>query len=365
MHIKQKIIRGIANLIFSTKKAEFAHTRLTFLVFTGTAGKTTTRDAVVYALKKLNIPVYSNHVGYTNELGVILSTLGYTTFSFKNPRAIFALFRKKVRQEGFICIELGADFYEDIHWFLKKFTPFAVFVSGVATESWSRDVEKINGERSSLIRSIPASGFVFYNKDDKSSRELVEKNSSVAEKVPYLPIDFNRFVFEPQMNAVRATRAFLQKVFPHHASKTADLFADYQFSHNRLQFHRAQNGATILEDSYKATPLCTEWFLRTSLKNPAHKRILVVTEMRPLTIQREHFYSALGALTKEFDICYFVGPKKYFDILKIKNPTAKLLDPKNYTEAAQEILRSSGPDDCIFLKGSFRYHLDSLRSLLT
>jgi UDP-N-acetylmuramyl pentapeptide synthase len=403
MPTQQIINRAIANLFFFFKRKEFRAARLKFLVFTGTVGKTTLRDTVAYALEKMVIPVYSNKLGYSNELGILLTVLGFSDFSLRNPLSILHLFKKKVPQEGFVCIELGADFYKDIPWFLKKFTPYAVFLSGVTNESWSGDINEVFEDRRSLLEKVPASGFIIHNNDDLAVLELVRKSKVVGQissfsldkksladvvteewiKNIYVSGDNKsenitirirdeehnlilvKSLFEPQVYGLLAVYAFIKNIFPERIDELDGIFKDYQFSQNRLQILKAKNGALIIEDSYKATPLCTDWFLGMSANIKAGKRILVLTEIRPLTINVQQHYLQLAKKIQLFQQVYFLGPHKYFDILSQLTPKLKKLDINDYEVAAKEILQNSSTGDLILLKGSFRYRLESLRNLLT
>jgi len=75
---------------------------------------------VAFTLKSLGLLVHSNNAGYSNELGIIISAIGFTNFSPKSLPDWFKLLSKKIEPNQFICIELGADFYPDIGWFLKN-----------------------------------------------------------------------------------------------------------------------------------------------------------------------------------------------------------------------------------------------------
>ncbi len=403
MSTQQIITRTIASLVFFLKKKEFKTSKLKFLVFTGTVGKTTLRDSLAYTLDKMGIPVYSNQLGYSNELGILLTILGFSNFSVRNPLSFIRLLKKKIPNEGFVCIELGADFYKDIPWFLKKFTPFVVFISGITNESWSGDTKEIFEDRKNLLQSVPESGNVIYNLDDFAIVNLVKKSRIVAstssfslekrsqvdvvveewsksifshdiknpEKVVLKigeresSLVFSNPIFEPQVYAVLSTYTFIQKVFPEHVDELPGIFKDYHFSKNRLQISKAKNGALIIEDSYKATPLCTNWFLDMSTNIKATKRILVVTEIRPLTINVQQHYLELAKKIRLFQLVYFLGPQEYFDILKQLNPKLKKIDISDFEATAKEILQNSSPEDLILIKGSFRYKLESLRGLLT
>lgn len=406
MPIKQLLTRAVANIIFLLKKRELKTANLKFLIFTGTVGKTTLRDAVTYSLKESNIPVKSNKLGYSNELGILLTIFGYSEFSFKNPLTWLDLLKKKVPKNEFICIELGADFYKDIKWFLKKFTPFAVFISGIANNSWSRNIKEIFKERKHLLESVPKSGFIFYNLDDFPNRRLIQKSNTAAKIINFslnngvnteiflnkwskniftknsseifynkenivftvkqikIKLLMHRPVFKPQIYGIFASFAFIQQICPNKISKLKNKFENYRFSKDRLQIFKAKNSALIIEDSYKATPYCTYWFLKMSKQILARKKILIITEMRPLTLNTGYFYLKLANKIKFADYVYFLGPKKYFNVLKKSYPQIKHLREKNYINAAEEILKNSSSNDLILLKGSFRYHLNKLRNFL-
>jgi UDP-N-acetylmuramyl pentapeptide synthase len=404
---QQLLTRILANTLFFLKRREFKAAKFKFLIFTGTVGKTTLREAVTYALRELGIPVESNNLGYSNELGVLLTTLGYSELSLKNPLTWFSLLNKKLPTERFICIELGADFYRDIKWFLKRFNPFAVFISGITKDSWSRDVREVFEERKRLLEATSQSGFIFYNLDDPATVELIQKSNTSTETVSFsLDISKNaavvldawsknifarpiteifeekeriifivervrvelllhRSIFEPQVYAILATFAFIQRIFPNRIGELKKRFENYEFSKDRLQMFKAKNNALIIEDSYKATPLCTYWFLDMSARISAKKKILILTEMRPLTFKVSDFYSKLANKVKCAELVYFLGPNKYLHVLQKIRPQVKHLDMNNYRVTANEILKNSSKGDLILLKGSSRYQLRNLRNLLT
>jgi UDP-N-acetylmuramyl pentapeptide synthase len=405
MSAKQIIIRGIASIVFLIKRKEFKTSNLKFLVFTGTVGKTTLRDAMAHTLKGLGIPVFSNKLGYSNELGILLTAMEVQKFSLKNPTDWLNLLKRKVPKEGFVCVELGADFYKDISWFLKRFTPFAVFISSVASEVWSKNMISISHGRQLLLEKIPKSGFVIYNLDDFETVDLIKKSNTLAKAISFslgkigsdntlmgwsknvyskninkifeaderidLRVgkkEFNfllkRSVFEPQIYAILAAFSFIHNIFPSRLKELPNLFKNYKFSTNRLQFFKAKNGALIIEDSYKTIPFSSYWFIDMSKSVIAKKRILVTTEMRPLNFKIEYFYNKLAQKLIHMDLIYFLGPEKYFKILKKDNLKIKRVNVSDYPRIAEEIIKNSSANDLILLNGSYRYGLESIRKLL-
>lgn len=406
MPFEQIISRILANAFFLLKKNRLKNNRAKFLVFTGTVGKTTLRDVAAYALKEAGFRVQSNRLGYTNELGIILSALGLANnFSFKKISSWKKLLAPSNADNDFILIELGADFYRDINWFLDKFSPFAVFLSGIAAQSWSENINVIAAERKKLLENVPANGCVIYNLDDDQIKNLILKNKVKAKKISFslenknatiytgyrtktilsqsfllnkriteqinirfesdeLIFKFSRPLFDPQVYGLMSAIGFLKFLSANFSSSFIEKIEHCGFSSERLQMHFAKNGALIIEDSYKATPLCTFWFLEISEKIKARKKILIITEMRPLRINAKKYYCLLAQKIDFADEIYFLGPRKIFNLVSKLNQKIKLIAPFQYGAIAEKIKKSSVQGDIILLKGSWRYHLNQIRDLL-
>ena len=175
----------IANIIFRIKRKGFRSPQVKLLIFTGTVGKTTLRDAVAFGLKSKGYKVESNNLGYSNEVGILLTILGVEKFSAKNLYDWLKVIRARINEEKFACVELGADFYRDIPWFLKRLKPTAVFISGIAEKDWTDKAESISNDRKKLLRSVPKSGFIVYNVDDSPTKRLVEISGIKAKKTTF------------------------------------------------------------------------------------------------------------------------------------------------------------------------------------
>ena len=396
--------RLIANVIFGVKRKELRNPKIKFLVFTGTVGKTTLRDAVVFGLKKQGYRVESNDLGYSNEVGVLLTTLGIERFSVINFRHWLKVLRAQINEEKFVCVELGADFYRDIPWFLRRFTPTAVFISGVSEEDWVVKAENVTNDRKKLLDSVPKSGFIIYNIDDPPTKRLVERSNISAHKITFslenqdatlyakswsknifsLPlrealnkkelieiiysdrpytIFSSKPLFEPQIYAIFAALSFIATINGKRISE--GIFDEYKFAPQRLQFSRAKNGAVILEDSYKATPLCTFWFLKAAANTQAQKKILFITEMRPLTLNQNFFYEQLADLVRFAEKVYFLGPAEHWRQIASINKGFLHINVAEYSAVAKRVLQETDKNSLILLKGSFRYHLDYLKQLLS
>ena len=408
MFAQKYFIRGIASLIYTIKRRELRNPQLKLLVFTGTSGKTTTRDAVVFGLRALGERVESNHVGYSNELGILLTAFGIPEASLKNFSTWKKILQHRLTQDTYVCVESGADFADDLPWLLRRFIPHAVFVSGVTHEAWAGDLERTARQRRRLLRTVPKNGLIVYHADDEAlaediraarpkaatksvtlnpmnpadvaltnwsykmyslpAEDLYEAKDNIViqddQSHTRLPIQLNRALFEPQILALLMTYAFLITRFPDAPERLAGVFDQYTFSHNRLQLSQARSGALIIEDSYKATPFCTTWLLERAQLIHAKRKILVLSELRPLETNIDTIYQRIGELTRSFDEVYFVGPVRFFEELKKSNPAARHIEDAADEHFVSQLAHDTRRGDAIFLKGSFRYHLDELRAKL-
>lgn len=399
--------RFLAEIFYFLKKKALSKNQIKFLVFTGTVGKTTTRHAVAYALKKAGFEVESGPWGYTNEAGIILSIFGIYNFSFWSLSSWRSFLKARISSEKFVCIELGADFRKDIDWFLKKFRPFAVFINGLSQEEWSRDIQEVLIDKQKILESVPENGFIFFNADDYLIKSLVKKSKivsslesiSLKEKqasihllewsnlLKTIPVEkilkyrekillnvrgkkikfyFPYPLFEPQIYALASGIGFIDIVLKKNTlgQNLEDLFKDYVFPPQRLKICYARNGALIIEDSYKSTPHCLNYCLEMVKKIKARKKIIVLTEMHPLRMNIKKIYSKIGESLNFAYKVYFLGRNSIFHCLRNNMAKVEKIENSGFENLAREIFSISSRKDVILLKGAARYQLSKLKNLL-
>jgi UDP-N-acetylmuramyl pentapeptide synthase len=350
MSFQQIIIRAIANAIYLLRRRAIRQAPIRWVVCTGTSGKTLTRQFIAHALRKTGHAVVSPQLGYTNELGIILAALGIERVSLTTWQGIRTVFTSSLSQQTFVCIELGADFYKDISWFLKRFTPFAVCITSVAPTTWARDRAVIATEREHLIQAITPDGFAIFG-------------GSVSGTLLSYPFILRRQLFEPHIRALNCTvRCMEQLNLRHHFTPT--FYEDFIFSSDRLDVAKMRSETTIIADTYKAIPYCTNWFLDMAVRHTAKKKFLIISELRPLWKNADQFYADIAAQFKHFDRIYFIGPQKIYAFLAAHDSRVQHIDVSSFQTVAAEIASNAGSDDAVFIKGSFVYKLDELKQLL-
>lgn len=383
----------IASAIYLARKRAIKNSQPSFVVFTGTSGKTTARYLVAYTLKKLGYSVISPKIGYTNELGIILATLDIEKASLKKFTTWVSIFKKKIPKNAFICIELGADFRNDIPWFLKRFKPSIVVVTGVDYQHWSNSRRSIVEHRKRLIESAPHNGAVIFGSKNEDvemhavpnlKAKVFRANSSnqyTDELTPSYVLNpgnatfnyigrkysfrFSRYLFQPQIEALASTIAvvdFLDKL----PDLKNDFFNNYISPEERLEIHALNSDSLIIADTYKAVPKCTEWLLKTVGRIKCNKKILVLSEMRPPVNDVDFFYGRLSDHLTFFSKIYFVGSSSVYKVLQKKNDYVERVSPGSYEGLSKKIRRELEKNSVVLIKGAEYYNLNSLkRNLLS
>lgn len=397
----------VSEYLYILKKAELKKDFLKFLVFTGTAGKTISRQFVFQLLKNFHFDAESQPQGYTNKIGIILSALSFEKFSFKKFSYWQKFYKAKINKKKFILIELGADFRNDINWFLKKWKPFAVFLTALSEEPWIRDIKEIVEEKIKLLHSVFSEGFIFFNDDCQIINNLIKKNQFPVKPIGIsiykqsdvfvkgwtknlynLPpkeifqnkekltlnvfgeeifFEFPFCIFEPQIYAICFGIAFLKKILENKIRniRLKEILAkNLSFPAHRLEVSRAKNGALIIDDSYKCIPYCLNYCVEMAKKIKANKKILFLADFYPMPPNPENFLEYFSSKFKIFEKIYFWGKEKNYSFLKGKGLPVFKIKKENLSEIVNSIIALTSNNDLLLLKGTQNSPIFNLKTHL-
>lgn len=382
MPIRNIFIRLTANFIYLLRKKTLTTSNVRFLVFTGTSGKTLARSATTYALRKTGYTVVSPPYGYTNELGIVLAALGIESIKLFSFSGLHRIFFEKPRSETYACIELGADWYPDTNWFLKHFKPYGVCLTNTTDVEWVRSLSIIWKEKNLLIKSVSPSGFVCFSAQNESyekmkgicSLSLVTHHEFVTSSK-----DVNYFVYSINNHAVQFHSPYAD-LFPYmeafgaaltclHALKTdvssKDFFSEYKPVVDRLFIQELPSGATLIADTYKAIPQCTEYVLQLAGAMQKKRKIAVLSEMRPVWKNKEQHYAHIALLVKNFNEVYFIGPPDSTKILSGHLANLQIIEHEShYKDLVKKITAHADVETVFVIKGAGYYHFSELVTML-
>jgi UDP-N-acetylmuramyl pentapeptide synthase len=319
------------------------------------------RSATTYALRKAGYNVVSPPYGYTNELGIVLAALGIESLRLFSFRGLAQVLTARPPQDAYVCVEVGADWYPDIPWFVKRFAPWGVCVTDVAAEEWTRPHSVIWNEKRELVRHIVPDGFLCYSKNNTSVNMLRSFEISSQQRKEFTPEAGDLMPYAEAFGCALACLQVINKDFLFKES----FFADYKPVTERLSLSSLRSGATLIADTYKAIPQCTEYILGLALSLPAKHKVAVISEMRPLWRNKREHYGHLASLLQSFDTVYFIGPVEIEGLLRELLPDLQVIQSESeYSEIAESILVHSGSDSVVVVKGAGRYHLAQMVSKL-
>jgi UDP-N-acetylmuramoyl-tripeptide--D-alanyl-D-alanine ligase len=161
----------------------------TIVAVTGSAGKTSSKEAIWAALKN-RYYVRKTLANFNNELGVPLSILGNYS-SIQSPVWFFwikvlivgflnLIFKSKNTYPQILVLEYGADKPKDISHLLKIAKPHVAVISAIGqipvhVENYPQGIEGVTKEKGKIIFDLLVDDYAVLNADDSTVMKLKEK----------------------------------------------------------------------------------------------------------------------------------------------------------------------------------------------
>ena len=276
--------------------------RPTIIGITGSAGKSSAKEAIYQTLKG-KYKVRRSTGNYNNEVGAPLTILGlkgggssFWAWLIVFLKAVFVVIWSGNYPE-ILILEMGVDKPGDMEYLLD-FIPVQVGVFTAIGEFPSHieffpEREKLIGEKALLIKSLPLEGLAVLNYDDLSVRDvgrglppkikkifygfgqgadlkivnyelvvrdLDRKDFGLSFKLDYqgslVPFHLNRVLAKQQVFAAAAAAA-VGVFFGMNLVEISQALADYHPLPGRTSLIKGINHSWLIDDSYNASPLAT------------------------------------------------------------------------------------------------------------
>lgn len=340
------------------------------VAITGSVGKTSTKRAIATLLDGLG-PTFRSRRSFNSLFGLplALGTLG--------------------SQHRFAVLEMGVDRFGEMQRLAELFPPDVAVVTNVAPThlQYLRDEEHIAAEKSELVAALPADGRAVLNADDPRVRAM-----AVRSRAPILwytradtPVEhagevLAAFAVETAIDGTRcklhwqgATLPCFLPLLGRHSVYTAlaatgaalacglsfpaavARLAYVERQAGRLQPLPGCNGATLLDDTYNASPRSLDAALTALAELPARRRIAILGDMLELGEAAQVHHRAAGQHAASVaDVLVTKG-----DLAAVIAATARETRPElvpivtHTTTGAVAAARDvAGPGDLILIKGS-------------
>ncbi len=339
------------------------------VAITGSAGKTTTKEAAAAALgAKFNV----------------LKSKGNLNNAFGLPLQLLRL----EPEHDFAVVEMGMNHAGEIAELARIAAPDWGVVTNVGTahvENFAEGRAGIARAKFELVAALPANGVAFLNCDDAyvsqfgrgftghvvyfgagpcADPQIVD----VTEDMKGLHVRYRTSDGEGQitlrllgshnaLNAMAGLAVALEAGVELHAAAAA--LESLTAGDKRGEVMEI-SGATLLNDSYNSNPEALRSMIRTLAARPARRRILVAGEMLELGEQGPALHTACGEAAVEAGLDMVVGVHgnaEYLAVAACAGGVAALFLPD--AEAAGRWLRENlRPGDVVLVKGSRGVHLE-------
>ena len=351
------------------------------VAITGSAGKTTTKDAVAAALAT-RFHVLKSQGNLNNAFGLPLQLL------------------RLMPEHEFAVVEMGMNHSGEIAALARIATPDWGVVTNIGTahiENFAEGQAGIARAKFELISSLPANGIAFLNCDDAYAAQFGRDFSgrvvyfgsgpcadpqilSIAEDLNGLHVRLRAGEREASLtlhllgahnasNAVAGLAVALEAGVDLDAAAAA--LSSLCAGDKRGQVVEIA-GATILNDSYNSNPEALRSMIRTLAARPAAgRRILVAGEMLELGEHGPLLHTACGRAAAEAGLDFVVavqGNAEHLAAAAAAGGVASLFLP-DAEAAGHWLTQNLRPGDVVLIKGSRGVHLERaieiVRSQLT
>lgn len=386
----------LVKLLTLEAKALLWRHRPYIIAITGNVGKTSTKDAIYTALKS-DIYIRKSQKSYNSEIGVPLSVLGLDN-AWNNPwlwlRNIFdgALQVCFLRSyPDVLVLEAGVDRPGDMAqlatWLKPDMVVLTRFPDVPVHIEYFANPEAVVAEKMELVYALRPDGVVVYNHDDET---IVQALKNVRHKQigfgRYAPTDFTAQNDETTYEHGRpvgvsytvthgeeSCQCMIRGTLGTHMlyTYTAALATAYQYGMKlgdiatNLEAHTPPPGrmrilagiqdSVILDDTYNASPLATEYALRSLYSLKTERKIAVIGDMLELGQYSVEEHKKIGILAGEVDMLIALGVRsrtiaKY--AMQHGLSEKHVLQYDDVIRAAEELAPKIKPGDVVLVKAS-------------
>ena len=346
---------------------------------TGSVGKTTTKEITAAVLRQRFVTLKSAG-NLNNEIGLPLTLL---QLDDSHQRAV---------------LEMGMYALGEIAQLCRIAQPRIGVITNVGPVHLERvgTIERVAQAKAELVEALPADGVALLNADEPlvaAMRGLTKARVFLygltrdcdlwADQIVGEGLDGIRFRFHYQGETVHVKVPLLGRHSVHTALRAAavglveglnweEIVTGLQDvgAQLRLVVVRGINGATLLDDTYNASPasMLAALNLLEDMAVGDGRRIAVLGDMMELGSQEEEGHRLVGARAADVaDFLLTVGPKARWTAHEAKaagQPSGSVRAVENAAEAIALLRTVIGPGDVVLVKGSRAAHMDDVVAAL-
>lgn len=350
------------------------------IAITGSVGKTTTKEITAAVLRQ-RFATLKNQGNLNNEIGLPLTVLQLD------------------EKHQAVVLEMGMYDVGEIAHLCRIAQPHVGVVTNVGPVHLERlgTIERIAQAKAELVQALPAGGVAVLNADDPLVAAMASQTQAQifwyglsphadlwADEIEGEGLDGIRFRFHYQGDMLHVRVPLLGRHSVHTALRAAAVGLIEGLSWEeivrglqqldvqlRLLAARGLNGATLLDDTYNASPASTMAALNLLADLPVvnGRRIAVLGDMLELGSYEEEGHRKVGVRAADVvDYLITVGLRARLiaeEALAAGLAPAKVLALDSAEPAVAKLRSIMGPGDVVLVKGSRAVRMDEIATALT
>jgi UDP-N-acetylmuramoyl-tripeptide--D-alanyl-D-alanine ligase len=398
--IKQIFKKVVVFLLQSEAKLILHKYKPKIIAITGTAGKTSTKDAIALVFaSKFNIR--KSEKSYNSELGVPLTIIGAKSAwnNFFQWLLILAQGIKvflKSEYPQWLVLEMGVDRPGDMERLIKWIKPNVAVITALAETpvhvEYFQGPEELSKEKIKLIKELSSEECAILNGDDPAmsnlkgktkakiitfgfseGNDLMASNYRLNSKGITFKIDYKGNIVPIRMPEVLGR----QNVFVALAAiaaglsqnlnliEMAETLSKFKSPPGRLNLIKGIKNSLILDDSYNSSPLAVAAALEVLKELPARRKIAVLGDMLELGKFTIDEHKKVGGLVKDcgIDLLFTVGPRSKFTAEEARAAGFKpdnIFEFSFSDEAKKEVQEKIREGDLLLIKGSQAMRMEKI-----
>ncbi len=364
---------------FLARKIAAFYPRSMFVGITGSVGKTTTKELCLAVLSQKYKTIASSE-----NINPV----------FNIPATLLRI-RPDVKK---VVLEMGIEYPGEMDFYLSLVHPAVGIITRIfyAHSQYLGDIERIAEEKSLLIKQLPKDGLAILNWDDVYSRRMAKETAGQVIFYGLNPenchvwasnirLEDGQTCFELNFGVERVDVALnlLGRHFIYDALAAAAVGISNNMTLATIKRglskvnappHRLRllegDGWYVLDDTYNSSPAALEEAFNVVNELPAHRRILVLGEMRELGIYSEKFHrlAAQQIYKDKFDLVLLGGGETKFiadELVKLGFSPERLDVNLSHSQLVTNILRVVKKGDLVLVKGSRAVRLEEVVKRIT
>lgn len=356
--MKDKIIIFLERYLLGLARIVLRRYKPTIIGVTGSAGKTTTKEAIHYTLAAAGLAVGKTPGNLNADIGIALTVLGFghSPAIWEWPMvfvvahvAWLLLLLGIIKLPPYMVVEMGIDRIGDMGRMLQTIKPTIGIVTWIGDGhhlEYFKTAKKIAEEKGQILTALPKNGLAIIAAQDSQAETLAAMSSA--------PVTMVRGTGRETLpEIIMAVTSYLKL----DQKKIAQIIADLPEAKGRYIHLKGIKDTNLIDDSYNMSLPAARSSLASLANEPGKRRVAILADALEQGENEQIIHQAIAALARE-NADLFIGVGKR---MKALNPDHWFASPDEAAQAIPALIRKG---DTVLVKGSQGMRMEKVSYVL-